>query len=76
MVFPEHYPNGFHGMGHILKITGDEIVVDDKVFALSSDVTYHTLDIENASSGFFQPGKRVGYVFDSEGKIKSLWMIE
>ena len=76
MVFPEHYPYGFHGMGYILRITQEEVVIDDNVYALSPAVTYHTLDIENASSAFFQPGKRVGYLFDSEGEIKSLWMVE
>jgi hypothetical protein len=76
MVFPEHYPYGFHGMGYIGMIGQDQIVIDDKGFALSPDVTYHTLEIENASSAFFRAGQRVGYLLDSEGKIKSLWMIK
>ncbi len=76
MAFPEYYPYGFHGMGYILSIEQDQIVIDDSLYALSPDVTYHTLEIENASSAFFRPGKRVGYRFDSKGKIKSLWMIE
>lgn len=76
MAFPEYYPYGFHGMGYILSIEQDQIVIDDNVYALSPDVTYHTLEIKNASSAFFRPGMRVGYLFDSEEKIKSLWMIE
>jgi hypothetical protein len=77
MVFPEHYPySGFHGMGYILEISKDVAVIDDKVFAISPDVAYHTLEIENASRTFFRPGMRVGYLLDSEGKIKSLWLIE
>jgi hypothetical protein len=76
MDFPDYYPYGFHGMGTILSIERDRVVIDDKGFALSSAVTYHTLEIEHASSAFFRPGKRVGYLFDSERRIKSLWMIE
>lgn len=76
MVFPEHYPYGFHGMGYILSISNNEAVIDDKVFALSPDVAYHTLEIENASSAFFRPGIRVGYLLKSEKEIKSLWLIE
>ena len=77
MVFPDHYPySGFHGMGYILTISRNEAVIDDKVFAFSPDVAYHTLEIENASSAFFRSEMRVGYLLDSEGKIKSLWLIE
>jgi hypothetical protein len=77
MVFPDHYPySGFHGMGYILTISRDVAVIDDKVFEFSPDVTYHTLEIENASSAFFRPEMRVGYLLDSEGEIKSLWLIE
>jgi hypothetical protein len=77
MVFPDYYPySGFHGMGYILTISKDEVVIDDKVFVFSPDVTYHTPEIENASSAFFRPEMRVGYLLDSEGKIKSLWLIE
>ncbi len=77
MVFPDHYPySGFHGMGYIISISSDDVVINDKIFALSPDVAYHTLAIENASSAFFRPKMRVGYLLDSEGRIKSLWLIE
>ena len=77
MAFPDHYPyNGFHGMGTILTISGNDAVIDDKVYAISPDVTYHTLEIENASSAFFRPGMRVGYLLKSEKEIESLWLIE
>jgi len=77
MVFPEHYPySGFHGMGYIFTISKDDAVIDDKVFVLSPDVAYHTLEIENASSAFFRPEMRVGYLLDSKKEIKSLWLIE
>ena len=77
MVFPDHYPySGFHGMGTILTISENDAVIDDKVFAISPDAAYHTLEIENASRAFFRAGQRVGYLLDSEGKIKSLWLIE
>ena len=77
MAFPDHYPyNGFHGMGTILTISENDAVIDDKVFAFSSDVAYHTQEIENASSAFFRAGQRVGYILDLEGNIKSLWLLE
>ena len=77
MVLPDYYPySGFHGMGYILSISSDHAVIDDKMFAFSPDIVYHTLEIENASSAFFHPGMRVGYLLDSEGDIKSLWLIE
>jgi hypothetical protein len=77
MVFPDHYPySGFHGMGYILEISKDVAVIDDKVFAISPNAAYHTLEMENASRAFFRPGMRVGYLLDSEGKIESLWLIK
>ena len=77
MIFPDHYPySGFHGMGYILTISRNEAVIDDKVFVLSPDVAYHTLEIEHASSAFFSTGQRVGYLLKSEKEIKSLWLIE
>ena len=77
MAFPDHYPySGFHGMGYILRITEDEAVIDDTIFAFSPDVVYYTPEIKNASSAFFHPGMRVGYILDSEGNIISLWLIE
>ena len=60
MVFPEHYPYGFHGMGTIYSIAGDKVVIDDEGFTLAPSVEYHTLNIENASNALFQPGKKVG----------------
>jgi hypothetical protein len=77
IVFPDHYPHGgFHGMGYILTISKNEVVIDDKVFVLSPNVAYHTPEVENASSAFFRTGHRVGYLLKSEKEIKSLWLIE
>lgn len=77
MVFPDYYPyGGFQGMGYILTISQNEIVIDDKVFKLSPDAIYRTLEIENASRAFFRPGMKVGYLLKAEKEIKSLWLIE
>jgi hypothetical protein len=77
MAFPDYYPySGFHGMGSISRISKDDVVIDDKIFAFSPDVAYHTLEIENASRAFFRPDMRVGYLLDSEGNIETLWLIE
>jgi len=76
MVFPDHYPYGFHGMGEIGRIGENDIVIDDSHFALSPGIKYHTLNIKNASKAFFRPGMKVGYLIASEKNIISLWMIE
>ena len=76
MVFPEHYPYGFHGMGEIGRIGVRDIVIDDAHFELSPEVKYHTLNIKNASKAFFRPGMRVGYIIAHEKVIESIWLIE
>ena len=76
MVFPEHYPYGFHGMGEIGRIGVRDIVIDDGHFALSKEVEFHTLNIKNASKAFFRPDMKVGYILAYEKVIKSIWLIE
>lgn len=73
---PRHYPDKFHGTGRIARIAGDEIVIGDSLYKLSSAVTYHTTKIENASSAWFRAGNLVGFITNSEHHIISLWLIE
>jgi hypothetical protein len=76
MVFPEHYPYGFHGMGEVGRVGERDIVIDDAHFELAPGVKFHTLDTKNASKAFFRPGMRVGYIISHEKVIESIWLIE
>ena len=75
-VMPRHYPYGFHGMGHIDRITEKQVVIDEHMIKLSPDVEYNTPSEENTSSDLFKPGKRVGYLLNSRNEIRSMWLIE
>jgi len=74
-VMPKHYPNGFDGMGHIDRITDDEVVIDDISMPLSTYAEFHTPTETDVSRGLFVPGKFVGYIVDSEHQIVSMWLI-
>ena len=75
-VMPRHYPFGFHGMGHIDRITQDKVVIDEHLHKLSPQVKYHTPALENAPSDDIKPGKKVGYILNSKNEITSIWLIE
>ena len=70
---PTHYPDEFHGTGRIARIAKNEIVIGDSLYKLSSDVTYHTTKIENASSAWFSEGNLVGFMTNSDHHIISHW---
>ena len=74
--FPDYYPEGFHGQGPIDRIAADEVVINDTLFKLSPEVLYHTRTTQNASSAWFNAGKFVGYITNSNLEIVSLWLIE
>ena len=74
--FPEYYPDGFNGQGSIDRIAADEVVINDTLFKLSPEVLYHTRTTQNASSAWFNAGKFVGYITNSNLEIVSLWLIE
>ena len=74
-VMPEHYPEWFHGWGRIGYIGENEITINDIAFRLSPYAEYHTPTIPDAYKSLFTPGKLVGFLFDSESTIISLWLI-
>ena len=74
--FPDYYPDGFNGHGPIDRIEADEVVINDTLFKLSLEVEYHTRTTQNASSAWFNAGKFVGYITNSNLEIVSLWLIE
>jgi len=63
------------GVGNIDRLTTDEIVVNDTLFKLSSDVKYYSKDGVKAWVSDFNLGNFVGYVLDAQGKIESIWKI-
>ena len=76
IVYPKHYPNKFNGMGHIDRISRNEIVIDDSLFSLSPHVTYSTKGKRHASKAWLKVGSFIGYKTDSNNKIVSIWLIK
>ena len=73
---PEHYPKQFTGIGRIDRISSDEIVIDDSLYRLAPDVTYHIPTLKNASSAWFRANVSVGFVANAKREIISLWLME
>jgi hypothetical protein len=73
---PAYYPETFSGQGCIDRITADKVVIDDRLFKFSSDVTFHTPEMENVSRSRLRPGSRVGFVKNSDNKVVSLWYLQ
>ena len=75
IVYPKHYPNKFSGMGHIDRISRNEIVIDDSLFRLSPHVTYSTKGKRHASRAWIKIGSYIGFKTDSDHGITSIWLI-
>jgi hypothetical protein len=76
VVFPDYYPEEFSGVGRIVSIDGDKVVIDDQLYYLSQRVTYHTLIQEYAFKSVLKPGMLVGFVRGSVNQIVSLYVIQ
>ena len=63
------------GTGVIDRFEGDEIVIDDSIYRVASDVNYYQshkmLTFSLRSS--FTVGKWVGFKLNDDGKISALW---
>ena len=73
-VMPKHYPEWFNGWGRVGYLEGNEIVINDMDYRLAPSVTYHTPDRIN-SRYEFNTGKLVGFLFNDNDEIVSLWLI-
>jgi predicted PurR-regulated permease PerM len=73
---PAHYPETFSGQGCIDQIAAQAVVINDRLYKLSADVTFNTLKMQAASRSWFRPGRLVGFVINSENEIESLWYIQ
>ena len=76
MVLPKVYPDGFNAYGHINRIDGEIVVIDDEPFTLSPDVTYNIPTSLNVSKAYFREGAFVGVLTNAKGHAKSLWLLE
>jgi hypothetical protein len=75
-VLPNHYPDGFDGVGHINRIAKDEIVIDDCLHKLSPFTKYATPTRSNTLRSRFRVGDFVGYIKNSKDEIESLWLLK
>lgn len=73
---PANYPETFSGQGCIDQIVAQKVVIDDRLYKLSGDVTFNTPEKKNASRSWFRPGRFVGFVKNSQNEIESLWYIQ
>lgn len=73
---PRHYPMELTGTGKIDRIATDEIVIDDRLYGLSSNTTYNIPTHNNVSKANFRVGQFVGYITDGNRQIISIWLIE
>lgn len=76
VVFPDYYPEKFSGIGRILSINEKTIVIDDQLYYLSPQISYHTLNQEYTFGSEIKPGMLVGYVTESVNVIVSLYYIQ
>ncbi|GAB6142923.1 hypothetical protein [Desulfocicer niacini] len=72
----ENIPAVFHGKGIIDRMEGMEIVVGDRLFDLSRDVSYYTKQGEEVARNQFHTGLLVGYLKNLEGSIYALYKLE
>jgi hypothetical protein len=76
--WPAYYPDAFDGEGilNYVFFAKHQIVLGDSTYKLSTTVGFYTMEVENASSSWFKPGKRIGYLKNSKGEITALYLLE
>jgi len=75
-ILPKHYPNGFHGIGFLDRISEKDMVVNDHLLRLSPSVTFNTATVKNGSKAWFRVGSYVGYLLNSQKEVVSLWLLD
>jgi len=75
-ILPKHYPNGFHGIGFLDRISNKDMVVNDHWLPLSSSATFHTPTVKNGSKAWFRVGSYVGYLLNSQKEVVSLCLLD
>ena len=74
-VMPQHYPGWFHGWGRIAYFEENVCVINDMDYRVAPRATFHTPDDNYASRYIFTTGKMVGFIFDDNDEIISMWLI-
>jgi len=69
------YPRLFDLYGRIDRLTNDEAVIGDSLYRIAPAAAYHTPNQRHALPSMLQAGDVVGCLTDSDGKIKSIWLI-
>jgi hypothetical protein len=72
----KNYPTRYDGMGYIDVIAPDRILIDDTPYPLAASVTFHTPKRRRAPANWFQKGQYVGYLKDSNGAIKDVYLLK
>jgi hypothetical protein len=73
---PDYYPDRFSGVGCVDSLTDKGVVIDDLMFKISPNTTFHTLKTQYASRAGFRAGMRVGFVKNSHHELDSIWYIQ
>lgn len=75
------YPFVFNETGKLTRISKkeQELVLDDTLYKLSSETTYHSYDVIFAKPSSFNKNDKVGIIFKDKKKKKevlSLWLLK
>jgi hypothetical protein len=72
----KNYPKKFDGMGYIDVIEPGRLLIDDTPYPLADSITYNTPKRRRAPAEWFEKGQYVGYLQDSTGAIKDVYLLK
>ncbi|WP_027358294.1 hypothetical protein [Desulforegula conservatrix] len=70
------HPPEIHGSGKIDRVDKDQIVVDDKMFLLSSGYEKRTADDEALSQEKLSAGMKIAFRLDAKRQIVTIWILK
>lgn len=74
------YPFVFSATGKLVRMSASEqqMVLDDTLYRLSSDTTYHSYDIVFANENSFNINDRIGVIIGDKEKneVLSVWLLD
>jgi hypothetical protein len=69
------YPQAFHLVGRINRISAGEVVIDDSLYRISAVAAYHTPGHSNTLQSELHVDDVVGCLRHADGEIESIWFI-
>ena len=72
----KNYPKKLDGRGYIDVIEPGRLLIDDTPYPLAAFVTFHAPKRRSASIKAFREGQYVGFLLDSNGAIKSVFLLK